>query len=1077
MPLTDQQRTYIKTHFSGAKLYKKPTAAIKSYKKYTNTVEAQLKGLSDARKPAVFIQAVESLYTDIKETANQGDFALGAEMAKQLIPLTEAHQNGNLKPYTTLDRSIRELFSQARDLATHIESLSGWLHQQLPQAQAASQWDGNARRNEFDALQAPQQVQALTQWYDDFYQCQRLIESCPRPEKRITRVLQEAATQYDDLSQQVYALPTSDVLLAQLRTNLMQALNGFVTSPVLQSIRTNPADFTPIDPQPMLDQHANVMAGFKLTQAGRLQDLESMWSTLERPGDAPMLELIKDMSADLFHQTHNEEVQRLQAGTESGVHWNPVLTKPLSTLASGQKAAGLQQLKSRWKSVLGFSKALRNDAVFEILSLTEPQLLEFVSDRIQQVDPTFLDNPAITDVLPELAELLRTVALEKAPSTFDPAQQLLMLEGKPYSVDRKLAEGAAGEVYRYVDAQGNPVIVKIAKAANPDVAKGDMAKELRVHRRLMKADPNEEGLNYIVKLHDTAYDANGNLYVVMEEVKGGNLEKQHHTLSFMVDAGIVPHELQQILQSNQVKQLTKALLLLKKQNVIHFDIKPENILLTNEGTPKLADFGSGSISSSATGESPEQGHGSRGFYMNNRAEMGHQYDDRDDAFSLGRLMQMLTLGSPHAEYGSLEKGGTVLNQLISRITQQTRGTGTTIEAVLESSYFKVGDYVEEAKLAELSEQIKAYSKALDVRARELGLKLLQFDNTLAFSLGQNAEQADGQTVIYNARLLKTELEIKLKEQHEKLRNAIAQNDTDTATTIQGQLQKSLQDLEFIQQIMNDLRDTEMAREAAKGIRTLAQETMGQHPKLDPTAGVDLDTLEAEWKSYFEPLRKLPMGPTLGRSFIAELQTPECEVLFERFNWDIKLLINRLVVCSMSPTTPPDKRRMLLNDFKRNLQSIAVKAGREQPNLGILRRILDGLYGKLEATEQFGDLLPEAPHSDTGKHFLEQLDSPAVVQLFQQNAWNLEILKPKLKVCSITQEMPSKERRALLNTFLAEIPGLVQEVAALPQETNGTTGNPMLAQTRIANARILTGLLESLHTQLELLHKNWKRVSL
>lgn len=1074
MPLTDQQRAYIKTHFSGAKLIKKPTAAIKSYKKHTNIVEAQLQGLSTARKPRVFIRAVEDLYTSIKDTANQGDFSLGADMAKQLIPLTEGHKSTSLKPYVALDKGIRELFTASQDLARHISSLSDWLHQQLPQAQAASQWDGNARRNEFDALQVPQQVQALTQWYDDFYQCQRLIEGCPRPEKRITRMLQEIATKYDEYSQEAYALPSSDVLLTQLRTNLTQALNEFIVSPTLQSIRSNPADFTPIDPQPLLDQHANIMAGFKNTQEARLQDLESMWNTLEKPGETPTLELIKDMSADLFHQTHHQEVQRLQAGTESGVHWNSIFSKPLRTVAGGQKAAGLQQLASRWKSMLGFSKELRRDAVFEILSLTEPQLIQFVTDRIQQVDPTMLNDPAITDALPELADVLKSVAFQKAPSTFDPTQQLLMLNGQPYSVDRKLAEGAAGEVYRYVDPQGNPVIMKVAKATNPEVAKEDMAKELRVHRRLMKADPNEEGLNYIVKLHDAAYDANGNLYVVMEEVKGGNLEKQHHTLSFMVDAGIVPHELQQILQSNQVKQLAIALLLLKKQNVIHFDIKPENVLLTNEGTPKLADFGSGSISSSATGESPEQGAGSPGFHLKDSAEMGHQYDDRDDAFSLGRLMQMLTLGSPHAELGSLAKGGTVLNQLISSITKEARGAGTTIEAVLESAYFKVGDYVEEAKLAELSEHIKAYSKVLDVRARELGLKLLQFDPTLAFGLGQNAEKSDGQNVVFNARLVKTELEKKLNDQHQMLRDATARNDTDAVTTIQAQLQKSLQDLEFIQQLLNDLRDTDIAKEAAQKIRTLSQEALGQHPKLDPTAGIDVDTLEAQWKTYFEPLQKLPMGPTLGRSFIAELQTPECEVLFERFNWDLELLINRLVVCSMSPSTPPDKRRLMLNDFKRNLKSIAVKAAREQQTVGILRRILDGLYGKLEASEQFGALLPEAPTSDMGTHFMEQLNTPPMVQLFQQNGWDLALLKPRLKVCSITQEMPSKERRALLNTFLGEIPGLVQEVAALSQVANGGGASSMRDQARIDNARILTGLLESLHTQLEQLHKNWKR---
>lgn len=756
MPLTPEQRLYIQNHFSKQKALLRPSKAIKQYEKRTDTLEDQLAALKNDRKPVIFTETIESLYEHIKITANAGDFKFGAQQAKELLSLVDQYKTNPFKMHVQLIRAMTENLNTWASVAAHVGALTQWLNQEAPTLQPKVVWDGNARKAEFAALPDPQKAAKLKEWYESFYTNQVTIQACPRPEKRITPVLSSVEATFNKWREWVDELDIPDPFMVEVQANLKRRLNAFNTTPRLDPIRALPGSMTLIDPQALLTQYTQVMSAFQNAQATKLEDLESMWNTLEQKSEHPKLESLKDIAADLHHQTVLAEVARNVDGAGSAVRWESMLSQPIQAISAGDLDKGLTKLKSQWDVYLTLSGERSNNAVFEVLSLTEEELLKFLKDQLNQSFPELANDERVKAAIPKLAETLKTGAFQHASSTLDPAQGILQLKGQTYTVSKKLAAGAAGEVFRYLDAQGNGVIVKVPLASNPDDAKSDMAAELRVHRHLMKANPNDEGFEHLVKLYDAAYDAAGGLYVVMEEVRGGNLDAQHQTLSFMAEAGIVPHELQQIFQSKQIKQLAKALLLMKRRNVIHFDIKPENVLLTHEGSVKLADFGSGKISKSPTGENPEQGIGTRGFYVPNRATEGHQYDDRDDVFSLGRLMQMLAVGAPQGEHGSLEKKGTVLNQLIAGITTEARGSQATIESVVQSSYLEVGDYVEEVKLIELHEQIKRYAEVLNVRAKEMAVRLLEFDPGVVISLGKDGSNANGQKVIFNCRFIQAE---------------------------------------------------------------------------------------------------------------------------------------------------------------------------------------------------------------------------------------------------------------------------------------------------------------------------------
>ena len=70
-------------------------------------------------------------------------------------------------------------------------------------------------------------------------------------------------------------------------------------------------------------------------------------------------------------------------------------------------------------------------------------------------------------------------------------------------------------------------------------------------------------------------------FIVMEYVTGGSLSEliaQHGPLSLNQAARLM-------------RPICKALHTAHELGIVHLDIKPQNILLTDDGSPKLTDFG------------------------------------------------------------------------------------------------------------------------------------------------------------------------------------------------------------------------------------------------------------------------------------------------------------------------------------------------------------------------------------------------------------------------------------------------------------------------------------------------------
>ena len=85
---------------------------------------------------------------------------------------------------------------------------------------------------------------------------------------------------------------------------------------------------------------------------------------------------------------------------------------------------------------------------------------------------------------------------------------------------------------------------------------------------------------HIVKIYDV-FEENGTAYYVMEYLGGGSLADELKRDGALSEATAVKY----------IRQVADALQYLHSQNILHFDVKPSNILLGMNGSAKLIDFG------------------------------------------------------------------------------------------------------------------------------------------------------------------------------------------------------------------------------------------------------------------------------------------------------------------------------------------------------------------------------------------------------------------------------------------------------------------------------------------------------
>lgn len=212
-----------------------------------------------------------------------------------------------------------------------------------------------------------------------------------------------------------------------------------------------------------------------------------------------------------------------------------------------------------------------------------------------------------------------------------------------YELEGVIDQGAYGRVLmaRELDT-GRPVVVKelLDRWRHDDVVAERFLREARIAGRL--DHPN------VVAVHEVAEQA-GNRYLVMEHVAGGSLAER------LEDGPLSPEEAVRV-----ARDVLAALSAAHEAGVVHRDVKPGNVLVTEDGRAKLTDFGIADL----TRQAPEETRtglttGPRPpgtlAYMSPEQALGDPLDERSDLYSVGALLYRCLTGRAPVDVDGLDE--------------------------------------------------------------------------------------------------------------------------------------------------------------------------------------------------------------------------------------------------------------------------------------------------------------------------------------------------------------------------------------------------------------------------------------
>jgi serine/threonine protein kinase len=245
-----------------------------------------------------------------------------------------------------------------------------------------------------------------------------------------------------------------------------------------------------------------------------------------------------------------------------------------------------------------------------------------------------------------------------------------------FQVERKLGEGGQGVVHlaRHRISGYRFALKVIELKGKKEVS---VYSEVDIHSQLIH--PN------IIRLY-AAWVEDGKLYMVMEYASKGDIARE---IELEDTDGLSEARAAEVVQ-----QIASALEYMHSKDIIHRDVKIENMLVTGNSRVKLGDFGLSRRPEA--GQTVFRGYGGTDGYKSPETELGY-CDGRSDVYSLGiSCYAMIWNGTPRIAKGTVQFDEDVKEffsdesrEFITGLTKKQPARRTALEDLESTDFFEM----------------------------------------------------------------------------------------------------------------------------------------------------------------------------------------------------------------------------------------------------------------------------------------------------------------------------------------------------------------------------------------------------
>jgi tRNA A-37 threonylcarbamoyl transferase component Bud32 len=269
-----------------------------------------------------------------------------------------------------------------------------------------------------------------------------------------------------------------------------------------------------------------------------------------------------------------------------------------------------------------------------------------------------------------------------------------------YRLEAKLGSGGMSTVYLAKDETlDRPVAVKVMHREMTE--QEDQLERFRQEARAVAkiSHPN------VVSVIDAGEDG-GHPYIVFEYVQGETLKQRISRVGALDIQEAVAYAI----------EIGRGLSVAHARNLVHRDIKPQNVLIDEEGRAKLTDFGISRQLEQAGMTATGRVLGTTDYVAPEQA-MGHGADPRSDIYSLGVVLYEMLIGQvPFHADSQVGVAMKHVNEELPDVQRRRPEVSAAVALVVERSTMKRP----EQRYENVGEMIDDLSTALEVEAARAG---------------------------------------------------------------------------------------------------------------------------------------------------------------------------------------------------------------------------------------------------------------------------------------------------------------------------------------------------------------------